>query len=161
MPAAPAADVRHATPFQCEGGAGLCALGNLKGFFAFERRNLDFSAECQRRILQRNLAEQIVAVALEEWMALHMYDDVEVASRPTCRPRLSLSAEPQTLSRGDPRWNSHGELFLFLHASSAAAGRAWFRDDLTRAAAGAAGPRNGEESLLIPKLPAAVALGTG
>jgi len=52
---------------------------NLKRFVAVECGNPDLAAERQSGEVERYFAVQVVAVALEEWMILHVDDDVEVA----------------------------------------------------------------------------------
>src|SRR5690606_13012920 len=57
---------RHALAAQAEGGAALSAGGNLERAFAKEGRHLDAAAEGGEGELDRDLAEEVVAVALEE-----------------------------------------------------------------------------------------------
>src|SRR5207253_9806192 len=80
---APAArhHIRHAAAAQPEGRAGLRPFGNLEALVPFERGDGNLAAHRQRRIVQRNLAEQIVGVAMEERMLLHVDDGVERAGR--------------------------------------------------------------------------------
>ena len=64
--------------------------GTLHAFFAVERRHHDLAAERQRREVDGNLAEEMVAVAAEERVILDMDDDVEVPGRAARRSRLRL-----------------------------------------------------------------------
>src|ERR1051325_2604243 len=79
--AAPASrdDVGHAAAAQPERGARLRPFGNLEALASLERRNRDLAAHRQRRVVERDLAEEIVAVAVKERMLLHVDDDVEIA----------------------------------------------------------------------------------
>ena len=156
-PAAPA-DVGHAAAPQAERRACARPLGHLKRLFTFERRDPDFAPERQRREVQRNLAVQIVAVALEKRMLLHVDDDVQISSRPAGRPGLALAGQTQTLTCGDSGRNFDGELPLLLHASGTAARRARLCDDRAGAAAGAAGARERKRSLLQSNLSAPLTL---
>ena len=155
---AAAADVGHALAAHAERRAALRACRNRERLVAVERRDLDLAAERERREVQRHLAVQVVAVALEERVLLHVDDDVEIAGRAAARAGFAFAAEAQALAGGDAGGDADGELLLLLHASRAAARRARLGDDRAGAAALAARARDGEEALLIAKLPAALAL---
>ena len=94
---------------------------------AVECRHLDVAAERERGEGHRHLAVEIVAVAPEERVVLHVDDDVEVAGRAAAGPGLAFAGQPHALSRGDAGRNAHGELAFLLHASGARGrwGRAW------------------------------------
>ena len=64
--------------------------GTLTRLGAVERRHLDLAAERDGGEVHRDLAEQVVAVAAEELVLLHVDDDVEVAGGPAGRRRLRL-----------------------------------------------------------------------
>src|SRR5262245_14847802 len=56
--------VRHAAAAEPERRAARGALWNPEGLFTFDGWNGDLAAERERRIVQRNLAIQVVAVAM-------------------------------------------------------------------------------------------------
>ena len=120
---AAAADVGHAAAANAERRAGLRAGRDRERLVAVERRNPDLAAERERREVQRHFAVQVVAVALEERVLLHVDHDVEIAARTAAGPRFAFAAQAQTLAGGDAGRNADGELLLLLHASRAAAGR--------------------------------------
>src|SRR4030095_11266108 len=105
--------VGHAAPAHPEGRAGLRAFRDGERLLAVERWNSDWTSECRCRVLQRNLAVQIVAVTLEERMVQDLDDDVEIAARPACQTGLALAREPEPLPGGDAGRNTDGELALF------------------------------------------------
>ena len=160
--AAASGDVRHAASAQ-RGTTGPVsrALGTLNGSSPSSVGNPDLAAERERREVERHLAVEVVAVALEERMVLHVDDDVEVARRTARASGFAFAGQTQPLAGGDAGRNAHRELALLLHAAGALAGRARLRDDRSGAAALTARARDGEEALLIAKLAAALALRTG
>src|ERR1041385_5666346 len=101
-------DVGHAAAAKAEGRAALRALGNLERLLTLERWDGDVAAERHRRIVHRNLAEQIVAIAVEERVLLHVDDDVEVAGRTAAGTRLAFAAQAQALAAGDAGGNFYG-----------------------------------------------------
>src|SRR5439155_9671317 len=138
----------------------LRAFRNLHRVLTVERRHLNLAAERDRREVDRDLAEQIVAVAAEELVLLHVHDDVQVSGRTAGRSRFAFALQPQLLSGGDARRNLHRDLPFPRHASRPAALLARVGDDPSRAAALRAGPRHGEESLLEADLTLTAALRT-
>ena len=71
--------------------APLCVLsGTVKASSPSSVGIRDLAAQRERRVVQRDFAEQIVAVALEERMVLDVDDDVQVAGRSARRARLRL-----------------------------------------------------------------------
>ena len=63
---------------------------------------VDLASERQRREVHRNLAEQIVAVALKELVLLYVHDDVEIAGRTAALHRIRL--RPAAAGAGPPRF---------------------------------------------------------
>ncbi len=61
-----------------------------------------------RREVERDLAVQVVAVALKERMILDVDDDVEVARRTARSARLALTGEAQALPGGDAGRHADG-----------------------------------------------------
>ena len=123
--------------------------------------HLDLAAERQRREVQRDFAVQIVAVALEERVLLHVNDDVEIAGGAALRAAFAFAVEAHALPGGNAGGNLHRQLALLLDEPGAAAGHARLGDDLARAPALPAGAGDREEPLLIAQLPGAAALRAG
>ena len=86
-------------PLQPQRRARLRAFGDLHGLRAVERRHHDLAAERERREVDRDLAEQIHAVAPEELVLLDVDDDVEVAGRAARRCRLRLRSAAAAAGR--------------------------------------------------------------
>ena len=97
-------DVRHAFAAEPEYRAGRGAFRDFQRLrLARDARHLDLAAEGQGREVHRNLAGEIVAVAVKERVLLDADDDVEIAGRPALRARFALAGEPQPLPGGDAR----------------------------------------------------------
>src|SRR5271170_1623683 len=91
VPVASAAKGRQAPVAKPEGCPALGGHGNLEARLARERGHLNGASEGRERELDRDLAEEIVALALEELVLLHREDDVEVAGVPARGGRLAIS----------------------------------------------------------------------
>ena len=104
---------------------------------------------------------EVVLLAMEERVLLHVHDDVEIAGRAAGGAVLALAVEPQALTGRDAGGNLDRQLALAADAAGAAAALARLGDGLARAAAVRAGPRDGEESLLVAQLAGALALRAG
>src|SRR5207253_3112306 len=74
-----AAQTRHAFAAKAEGGAALRRRRNFQGRLTEKRRHFDCAAERCERELDRNLAEQILALPLEQLVLLHAEHDVQIA----------------------------------------------------------------------------------
>src|SRR5262249_47461031 len=133
--AAASVDVGHSFAAQAQRGPGLRAFVDLHRLGSLERRHLNLAAERDGREVDRNLAEQVVAVAPEELVLLHLDHDVQAAGRSAEDARFALAVEAQLLPRRDTRGNLDRELPLFRDASGAAARDARLGDDLAGAAA--------------------------
>src|SRR5216117_2114870 len=57
--------------FEPEHGAGLCAGGDTDAGLAIQRRDLDFGPERRLHEIDRHLAQEIIAIALENFMRSH------------------------------------------------------------------------------------------
>ena len=121
----------------------------------------DLAAERERREVHRDLAEQVVAVAPEELVLLHVDDDVEIARRAAGRAGFAFASSRSRWPVAMPAGILTVSFRSCATRPGAAAGRARLGDDLARPAALAAGARDGEEALLIAELPAPVALRAG
>ena len=98
-----AADVWHALAAQSKRRAGLRAFRDLHGFHAIERRHLDFAAEREGREVHRDLAEQVLAVAAEELVLVHVNEHVEVPRRAAGGAGFAFALEAQLLPGRDSR----------------------------------------------------------
>ena len=89
--------------------------------------HVDLAAERQRREVHRNLAREIVAVALEERMLLDLDDDVEIAGRPAERAGFAFAREPQPLAGRDAGGNLDRQLAQLLDRAlrRGTSGTAW------------------------------------
>ena len=101
--AAPAADVGHAAALEPEHVAALRPPGDVQPVGAVEGRHLDLGAEGGLREADRHLAEQVVAVALEERVLADQDLDAEVAPRGAGVARLALAAELEPHAALDAR----------------------------------------------------------
>src|SRR5688500_9173386 len=142
------ADVRHALAAQPEARAGLRASRDVQVLAALQRRHLHGPAEGERREVDWLLAIEIVIFTLDEWMFLHVHDDVEIAGRATGGAVFSLAREAHLLAGRDPGGDLHRQLALLGDPAHAPAGRAGFRYRLAGAAARRARPCHGEKPLL-------------
>src|SRR6185295_16575711 len=133
-------------------------FGNLDRVRSIERRHLDLAAERHGREVDRDLAEQIVAVAAEELVLVHVDDDVEVAGGAAGGAGFAFTLQTQLLSGGDSRRNLHRDLAFLGDASRTLTRLARVADDLPRTAALRTGARHGEEALLESHLTLAAAL---
>ena len=91
--AAPAVDVGHPAALELEDVAALGPLGDVQPVGAVERRHLDLGAEGGLGEADRHLADQVVAVPLEERVLADLDLDPEVAPRGPGVARLPLVAE--------------------------------------------------------------------
>src|SRR4030095_8194467 len=85
---------RHALAAQAELVAALGAGRDVDArHLAVERRHLDVAAERGLHHRDRHAQMYVAALALEELVAAHRQEDVEIAGRPAARPGLALAAE--------------------------------------------------------------------
>ena len=136
----------------------LTAFRNLQRLGTIERRHLDLAAECQRREVHRNLAEQIHAVAPKELVFLDVNDNIQMPWWATLRARLALTLQAELLARGDTRRDLHRDLSFMGPSAGATALWTGLGDDTPRSLAPRARARNSEEPLLEPNLALSVAL---
>src|SRR6185295_9586793 len=119
---------------------------------------LDLAAQRDRREVDRDLAEQVVAVAAEELVLVDVDDNVEVAGGTAGGAGFAFTLETQLLAGRDPRRNLHRDFAFLGDAPRALTRLARIADDFSRAAALRAGARDGEEALLEPHLTLPAAL---
>ena len=78
--------------FEPEHGAGLCAGGDTDAGLAIQRRHLDFGPERRLHEIDRHLAEEIIAIALENFMRSHVQDHVQVARGSAAEASLPIAS---------------------------------------------------------------------
>src|SRR5262245_21446551 len=85
---------RHALAAQAELVAALGARWNVDArHLAVERRHLDVAAQRRLHHRDRHAAMHVRALALEEQVAAHRQEDVEIARRPAACAGLALAGE--------------------------------------------------------------------
>ena len=99
----------------------------------------------------------IGALALEQLVAAHRQEHVEIAGRPAARAGLALAGEPDARAVLDAGRDVDLERLLATHATLAGAAAARLVDHLAGAVTGMAGALDGEEALLGAQPPAALA----
>src|SRR5438128_10560626 len=98
--------------------------------------------------------------ALEQLVAPHRQEDVEIARRTTPRPSLTLAGEANTCAVLDARRNIDLQGLVATHSPLTGAAAARLVDYLAGAVAGMAGALDGEEALLGAQPTAAMTGGT-
>ena len=88
------------------------------------------------------------AVALEDRVLAHLDEDVEIARRAAAQPGLALAGQPDAGAGLDARGDVDRQRRSFSTRPAPCADLAGVLDDLAGAAAGRAGPLDGEEALL-------------
>ena len=143
---------------QAEELAGLCLGRNLQFHPAIQGRHLQLATERGVDEVDRHLAVQVLAVALEDMVRLDVHLDVEIPRRAAVEPRLALAVQANAIAGVDARGNLHRQGAGLAHAALAVALVAGHLDVLAGAVAGRAGLLHGEEALLHAHLAVA---GTG
>jgi hypothetical protein len=151
-------EVRHTAAANAHLLATLHALGNSEGHRAINTGNLDLRAQCCLRKADWNHAVQVVALALKQIVGANGEHDVEVAARAARSTGVAFARIANAGSIFNAARHLDVQFELAGDAGLAATGLAWIADDRAGTAARAAGAGHGEESLLIPKLAAALAL---
>ena len=90
-----ALQIFHALALDAEGRAGLRAGGNFDRGPAFQRGHFNFRAERGLDKTHRHFAEQIVAVALENFVRLDVQDHIKIARRPAAKAGLAIAGRTQ------------------------------------------------------------------
>src|SRR5205807_3185291 len=151
----------HALTAQAELRAILRALGNFEFLRLLDRRYLEFAAQRGLRHVDGNGAVQIVFLALEKRVWLHLQKYIKIACRSAMRARLAFARQTEAVAIVHPGGYVHLQLPLRLPVALAAAFAARVADNLPRAAAGSAGAPDGKEALLVENLSAAMASRAG
>src|SRR5262245_16780824 len=154
-------DVWHPLAADPERRSGLRPRWDRERLPAIEGGDEDFAAERERREVDRDLAVEIVAVTLTERVFLNVNHDVEIAGWAAAGACLAFRRQAKTLAGRDARRDPHAELLFLLNPAGAATGLTRLRDDRARTTTLPARSRDREESLLISKLAASMALRTG
>src|ERR1700730_1322551 len=159
---------RHALAAQAELVAALGAGRDVDArHLAVERRHLDVAAERGLHHGNRHAAMDVGALALEQLVAPHRQEHVEIAGRPAARARFALAAEADARAVLDAGGDVDLQGLVAPHPALAHAAAARLVDHLARTVAGMAGTLDGEEALLGAQPATAVAgrallrLGTG
>src|SRR5476651_2109352 len=158
----------HALAAQAELVPALGACRNVDAReLGVEGRDLDAAAERGLHHRERHLAVHVGALTLEQIVAAHRQEHVEVARRAAARAGLAFAGEANARAVLDAGWNVDLESLVAPHAALARASLARLVDHLPRALAGVAGAFDGEEALLRAQPAVALAgralvrLGTG
>ena len=136
-----------------------CRTGSCTSSSTVERRHLDRCRRARASGSDRHLAIEIVFLAMEERVLLHVHDDVEIAGGPPALPCFAFAIEAQPLAGRDAGGN----------LDRRACARAPMRPAPRQVWHGLAivfpvprqfehGARDGEEALLIAQLAGAPAL---
>ena len=134
-----AAQLGNALALEAEVRARLRAGRNLQLDLLGQCRNLDVIAQRSLRERQRNLAVNIIVLAVEEVMRLDAKDDVQVAVRAALGAAFPFAVQTNLSALINTRRNADVDFTLLLHFARAVAGAAFFLDDLAGAAAVRAG----------------------
>src|SRR5208282_961724 len=97
---------------------------------------------------------QIVALAHEEWMLLHVQHDIQIASRASSGTNFASSGEADARAVFHPRGNLRIHRTLPQNAAFPFALGAGIGDHAARSLAGGASARDAEKSLLVTHLAA-------
>ena len=119
--------------------------------------NVDLAAQRRGREADRRARVKRRALALEQRVALHVQEDVEVARRCAACARLALARQADARAFVDAGRDVDVERAGLLDPARAAALRARIDDLLARALAGRTGPLDHEEALLRADLADAAA----
>src|SRR4051794_16482088 len=130
---------RYALVPQLELRAVLRAFRNLQLVRLSEGGHFDLAAERGLSNVQRDGAVQVVFVALEEGVLLHLQEHIKIARRAAVPAGLAFAGEPQAVAIGDAGRNVYLELALRLAITLAATFGARIADDLSGAVTRAAG----------------------
>ncbi len=100
-------------------------------------------------------------LAAEKGMFFDGQDNEQITRGATLTSRLTLTRNSQLHTVVDSSRNRNLEKLLFANPAGSLAGTTGSLNDLTRALTGSARAGDGEEALLIARLPLPAALGTG
>ena len=104
-----------------ENRAALRAFGDFQTLFRCEARNLQFGAKRSLRDAERNRAVEVSAASLKKVVFFHVQHNVQIASRPAVRSRLTLTLDPETRAGVDAGRNAELNCPLAVYAALATA----------------------------------------
>src|SRR5690606_11135697 len=133
---------------QAEDFAGLRSFRNRDRAASAQCRHLQLAAQRRRGERDRQLAVQVVAIALEDRVRLDVHLNVEVARRAAVDTRLAITTGADAHAVIDPRRNVDRQGFRILDLAPAMTVGARIRNFLAAAAAGRAGLLHAEKTLL-------------
>src|SRR5258708_176430 len=154
---AAATRIGQSMALDAEHRATLRAFGNLQLLFPAQSRHRKFRAERGLRNAHWNRAIKIRAAPLKVGVLLYIQHHIKIAARPAIRARFAFTRHTQTRSAIDTRGNAKIDRLMALDTALPAAVRATLLDILASALACRASAGNGEEPLLVRKLPAPAA----
>src|SRR5581483_9366947 len=120
--AARGAQVGNPLAAQAHRPAALRAGGDTEPRRLVERGDLDLGAERRLRDVDRQVEEQVVALAAEIAVLLHVDIDVQVARRAAGAARLALAGQPDLRAVVNARGHRHPQAPRGRHPPAAAAG---------------------------------------
>src|SRR5207248_8517082 len=139
-------------PLDTEHRSALRALGNFQALFAVQSGHRQICTKRRLRDAHGNCAIKVSATALKKRMLFDIEDYVQIAARSAIHAGFAFSRHAQTSAGIHARWNPQIDCLVAFDAALSAAIRAALLDNLSRALARRASPRDREESLLIGKL---------
>src|ERR1700683_4347903 len=145
--ARPAAHRLHTFVLQPKRAPRLRLRGHLDCDLAVERWHDDRAAERRGRKADRHLAAQMLTVALEERMLVHLHFDIEVTGRATVSAGLAFAGGANAIASVYAARSLDGELAGATHATLAEAGIAGVAHDRAGTAAARAGLLQLKEAL--------------
>src|ERR1700680_2188432 len=123
--------------------------------FPFESRDTNLRAQGGLRIRDWDHAVQIVPLALEEGMLLHMQNHIQITGRAAVQTAFTVAREADAGSIFDSGGNFRVNGSLAQNPAFAFAPGTWIGDYTACALASGTSARNTEEALLVTNLPPA------
>src|SRR5436190_1108532 len=141
-----ALDVLHSLAFYAKQRVRLSSRWQFNLNFSCKCRDFDFGPEGGLDKLHRNIANKVIAFALEDFVLLDVEDNVQVALRSATGTGFAVPARAQARAGIDPGWNLDFYFRGLLFFSRATAYAARFLDDLARAFTARASLSNAKNS---------------
>lgn len=157
---ATASRIRHSAATNPHDFAGLSSWVNVVLSFSFQAWNLDVRAEYGLRVRNRDIADQILAIPLEKWMAGDVDLDKDVPRRPAVVAGFAFSTESKQHSRVDARRNRDVLGKRFLSPSVSVAVFTLLPNHRPFTAAGRAGGLHSKEALGLNNVSGSTAIVT-
>jgi hypothetical protein len=154
-------DVLHAFAFKPENGSVLGAGRDLDSGLSFEGGNIDLRAQGGLNKTDRNIANQVVSVALEDLMSLNVEDDIEIACGTTASACFAVAGGTKTSTGIHAGWNADFDFGGALALTGSLASAAGVLDDATCALATGTGLGNAENAAGADHLAATTTGGAG